>query len=101
MTRPPQAQLRGDVKNRFKGKTCVYCAVPACSEDGDHVVCRKFFLERHRGDLPKVPACKPCNNRKSELERYLTAVLPFGGRHAVATETLGTMVSDRLEGNKK
>lgn len=89
------------MKNRFKGKTCPYCAVPGCSETEDHVVCRKFFLERHRGNLPKVPACKPCNSRKSELEHYLTAVLPFGGRHADATETLATMVPGRLEGNKR
>lgn len=89
------------MKNRFKGKTCIYCAIPGCAEDGDHVVSRKFFLERHRGDLPKVPACKPCNNRKSEFERYLTAVLPFGSRHAEATETITTMVPGRLKGDKK
>lgn len=34
------------MKNRFKGKTCPYCAIAECSEDGDHVVCRQFFLER-------------------------------------------------------
>jgi len=88
-------------KNRFKGKTCAYCALPGSGADGDHVVCRQFFLERQRGNLPKVPACKSCNGRKADLERYLTAVMPFGGRHSEATESLNTMGPRRLGGNLK
>jgi hypothetical protein len=89
------------MKNRFKGKTCIYCAVPKSSEDGDHVVCRQFFLERHRGDLPKVPACKLCNGRKGSLELYLTTVMLFGGRHADATESLASLAPKRLGGNRR
>ena len=88
-------------KNRFKGKICPYCAIPECSEDGDHVVCRQFFLERHRGDLPKVPACKKCNGRKGALELYLTTAMLFGGRHADATESLATLAPKRLGCNLK
>jgi hypothetical protein len=88
-------------KNKFKGKICPYCAIPGCSVDGDHVVCRQFFLERHRGDLPKVPACKKCNGRKGALELYLTTAMLFGGRHADATESLSSMGPKRLRGNLK
>jgi hypothetical protein len=87
------------MKNKFKGKTCPYCAVPACSEDGDHVVCREFLLERNRADPIKVPACKKCNGRKGALERYLTTVMLFGARHADATESLTLMGPRRLRGN--
>ena len=62
---------------------------------------REFFLENQRGNLPQVPACEKCNNRKSVLEHYLTSVLPFGGMHPQAEETLKTMVPKRLAANKK
>jgi hypothetical protein len=88
-------------KNRFKGKTCPYCAVPEITVDGDHVVCRQFFLEKQRGDLPKVAACRSCNGLKGNLEHYLTTVMPFGARHADATESLVTMGPKRLGGNLK
>jgi hypothetical protein len=91
----------GGMKNRFKGKTCIYCAVPEYSEDGDHVLCRQFLLERHRGDPAKVPACKACNGRKGALEQYLTTLMLFGGRHADATESLESMGPKRLRGNLK
>ena len=85
------------MKNRYRGKTCVYCCSPGASQSADHVIARKFFLERMRGNLPKVPACDPCNRAKADLERYLTAVLPFGAVHPDATETLDSMVQARLE----
>jgi hypothetical protein len=97
----PVLAIGGGMKNRFKGKTCIYCAVPECSEDGDHVLCRQFLLERHRGDPAKVPACKACNGRKGALEQYLTTVMLFGGRHADATESLESMGPKRLRGNLK
>ncbi|WNL45625.1 hypothetical protein RKE25_19770 [Dyella sp. BiH032] len=67
---------------KFKGKTCVYCG--GSSSTGDHVVARAFFPEELRGDLPQVPACLSCNNKKSDLETYLVAVLPIAGNHAAA-----------------
>ena len=42
---------------------------------------REFFLTDRRAQFPKLPACETCNNVKSKLEHYLTAVLPFGGRY--------------------
>lgn len=84
----------------FKGKLCVYC-LQRDSEDGDHVVSRKFFLPGNRENLPKVPACKQCNNEKSKLEHYLTTVLPFGGRHVHAGRTLAEMTPPRLAKNNK
>jgi len=89
------------MSKKHKGKTCVYCATPESSQDGDHVISRAFFLPKNRANLPIVPACKGCNNAKSNLEHYLTAVMPFGGRHASSTENLSTMVPPRLAKNSK
>lgn len=79
---------------------CVYCA-DAIAVTGDHVFAREFFLKNQRANLPQVPACDKCNNAKSVLEHYLTSLLPFGGMHAQANETLATMVPKRLRANKK
>jgi hypothetical protein len=84
----------------FKGKTCVYCATaPAATMD--HVFAREFFRVDRRGNLPKVPACAARNGAKSSLEHYLTAVLPFGGRHADGMAHLTEMVPGRLAHNQK
>jgi hypothetical protein len=88
------------VSKKYKGKVCVYCAKRP-STTGDHVFAREFFLLKHRNGLPQVPACDTCNGEKSELEHYLTAVLPFGGRHPDASVNLETMVPKRLQRNAK
>ena len=87
------------VSKKYKGKTCVYCGGIGISDTRDHVLAREFVLERHRLNLPAVPACKACNNAKSKLETELTTVLPFGGRHADANENMSTMVPKRLRAN--
>lgn len=89
------------MSKRYKGKTSAYCSTPHASETADHVVAREFFLVEKRGDLPKVPACKTCDVEKSKLEHYLTAVLPFGGQHNDAGESLARMVEPRLAKKKK
>jgi hypothetical protein len=66
------------MSKRFKGKICVYCCEKS-SADGDHVFSRQFLLEADRINLPKVPSCRSCNKEKSDLEHYLTAILPFAG----------------------
>lgn len=88
------------MSKRPKGEICIYC-VNRPGVTWDHVVARSFFLVKRRGDLPKVPACAECNGEKSKLENYLAAVLPFGGRHAEATENLESMVPGRLAKNAK
>lgn len=85
---------------RFKGKLCVYCS-DRPSVTGDHVFAREFFLPEVRANLPQVPVCDRCNNDKSKLEHYLTALLPFGGRHAHAHENLATQVPGRLAKNQR
>lgn len=85
----------------FKGKTCVYCAVPGISDTGDHVLARGFVAAEYRGQIAKVPACSACNNKKAALEAEFTAVLPFGGRHADALDNLTTNVPKRLAKNQK
>jgi hypothetical protein len=84
----------------FSGKPCVYCLV-AEAEDGDHVLSRQFVLPEYRDNLPRVPACKRCNNEKSKLEHYLTAVMPFGGRHGEAGRNLAERVPGRLDRNER
>jgi hypothetical protein len=88
------------MSKRFKGKICIYCGCTAATTM-DHVFAREFFPVRRRDNLPKVPACAACNAEKSQLEHYLTAVLPFGGKHEDAEEVLSEMVPPRLERNAK
>ena len=89
------------MKHKFYGQPCIYCGAEAEEITTDHVVGKKFFLEEQRDNLPQVPACKRCNNRKSELEAYLMTVLPFGAKHKDAAELLAKLVPPRLEKNAK
>ena len=86
------------MSKKFKGKLCVYC-VERISVSSDHVFAREFFLPEDRNNLPKVPACSKCNGNKSELEHYVTMVLPFGGRHESAKANLREMIPKRLKKN--
>lgn len=88
------------MSKKFKGKICAYCARDKASTD-DHIFAREFFTVADRTNLPKAPACMPCNNAKSKFEHYLTTVLPFAGRHGRAVENLVSGVPARLEKNKK
>jgi hypothetical protein len=88
------------MSKKFKGKLCVYCT-EALATAGDHVFSREFFLVEDREDLPQAPACDSCNNEKSKLEHYLTAVLPFTGRHPQAVANLESGVPGRLANNRK
>jgi len=81
-------------------KVCAYCTT-AEGTTRDHVIARGFFPPDQRGGIPQVPSCPPCNNLKSRLEHYATAVLPFGGTHAAAATMLAEMVPPRLENNLK
>jgi len=65
------------------------------------VFAREFFPDSKRGQLSIVPACEACNNAKSALEHYLTAVLPFGGRHPDSHAMLREAVPRRLARNRK
>ncbi|MEJ0038740.1 MAG: HNH endonuclease [Gammaproteobacteria bacterium] len=87
------------MSKRFKGQTCVYCAVNL-SVTGDHVFARKLFAENRRDNLPQVPVCDPCNNAKSELETYLSTALVIGGQHPDAEAMMKTL-PDKLARNQK
>lgn len=67
---------------------------------GDHIFAREFFIPSKRADLPKCPSCVQCNADKSKLEHYLTAVLPFGGRHEDGYNNLVSQVPPRLKRNQ-
>ncbi len=83
---------------QYKGKICVYCCKPESSHTGDHVLARSFFLIEHRDNLPQVPACGRCNGEKSQLEHYLSTVLPFGGTQANAGRNI-EQIAPRLAKN--
>jgi len=83
---------------KYRGQKCPYCT-HGISDSDEHVLARKFFVVEDRGNLPKAPACKRCNNLKSELERYALEVLPFGARHHAAQMTMATEVPRRLAQN--
>ena len=89
------------MSKKFKGKTCAYSGAAGASETGDHVLAREFVPVAHRGQIPKIPACKACNKEKSDLEHYLTSLLAFGGRHADAVANLSDNASRRLAKNQK
>lgn len=89
------------MSKKYRGKHCVYCVGGLSTRSGDHIFARKFFLDERRDDLPKAPCCKPCNDKKSALEHYLTTVLPFGASHADALENLTQQVPPRLRKNLK
>jgi hypothetical protein len=65
------------------------------------VFAKKFFLESQRQNLPQVPACATCNSLKSKLENELMIVLPFGGRHADASENLARLAARRVAKNRR
>lgn len=88
------------MSKKHKGMTCAYCGVSPSTTD-DHVFARSLFLQEHRANLPKAPACEECNGQKSRLEHYAATVLPFGARHSSALDNLRTMVPPRLEKNAK
>lgn len=85
---------------KYVGKICAYCSV-ATATTADHVFAREFFPVDQRTSLPKVPACAACNRAKSDLERYLTAVLPFAGRHDNSARQLTDEVPRRLAKNPR
>lgn len=87
------------MSKKFKGKSCVYCESGTSTTTGDHVFPRALFLENRRKNLPKVPCCKKCNYEKSQIELYITSILPLGGHHADALLNLSNHAKPRLDKN--
>jgi hypothetical protein len=85
----------------YVGKTCPYCRVPGSTTTRDHVVARKFFLIKDRGNLPIVPACGDCNGRKAELEHYALELMPLASRHPDARHYNEKHLGPRLAKNQK
>lgn len=86
---------------RYKGKMCPYCGLDGISTTADHVIARAFFLEEDRANLPKVPSCGPCNNRKSQLEAEVSSVLMVASQHVEADKYRKQMVVPRIARNEK
>lgn len=88
------------MRREYGGQLCAYCRSQISTTD-DHVVGRGFVPARLRAHLPKVPACKTCNSRKSDLERYAMAVFPFGAQEPIGAEVLQTKVQARLANDQR
>jgi len=89
---------------RYKGKDCAYCGEPGSSSTNDHVVAKSFFLDDERTvglDLPQVPACTRCNNKKSRLENYVGSAVLIASKHPESNRYLREKVVPRLSKNKK
>jgi hypothetical protein len=86
---------------KHKGKPCVYCAGMRLADTDEHIFARTFFATAYRHNLPKVPACRECNNEKSKLEHYLATVLPFGARNEDAVIYWRDNIPRRLAKNEK
>ena len=69
--------------------------------DGRSCHREKFFSGEAQGESPQVPSCEQCNREKSELEHYLTAVLPFAARHADALPIYKLWCLHGLHGKSK
>ncbi|MDE2383701.1 MAG: hypothetical protein KGO53_03700 [Alphaproteobacteria bacterium] len=87
------------MSKKYKHKTCAYCATENSSDTADHVLARELVAISHRQEIPIVPACKTCNQKKSVLEHYAATVLPFGGRHPDSSNRLNEDVPKRLRAN--
>lgn len=83
----------------YIGKTCAYCSREGVSRVREHVICKEFFLESDRGNLPMVPACEDCDTGKSKLETYALTILPFGSRHQDAQAYAEKNLPRRLRQN--
>jgi hypothetical protein len=75
------------MSKKYKGSLCVYCGINP-SDSADHIISKSIFYDPKKVDIPQVPACSDCNNKKAKIEHTLSAVLPFGGRHLLAKEHL-------------
>ncbi|MDD2714487.1 MAG: HNH endonuclease [Candidatus Wallbacteria bacterium] len=93
------------MSKKFKNQPCVYCgSYPDDSNNmtADHVFAKKWFSNiDERNNLPKVPACRKCNNEKSKLENYCLTIFPFGGRQENSLKILEEDGAKRLNRNKK
>lgn len=91
------------MSKQYKDKTCVYCTKPRRSSTRDHVIARGFFplVDRDKIKLPIVPSCNECNNEKSNLETYLTSILPFGANPSEFGAELAQRATERLQKNNK
>jgi hypothetical protein len=85
---------------KYKNKPCVYCTGTDLPTEREHVLAQEFVLQGTPvGQWPCAPSCRRCNAEKADLERYVTAVAPFGGRHRDALTNLQQNGERRLAKN--
>lgn len=82
------------------GRTCAYYGDATSRTIAEHVLGKKHFLVRHRGNLPKVAGCEACTTGKLQIENYVMAAFPLGANHANAKEFADENVERRLENNR-
>ena len=79
-------------------RQCAYCG-EAVATTKDHVIPKGLFAQPYPPNLITVPACEPCNNRKSQDDDYLRDLLTcdiFGSESPVAKQVFEkVLTSDR------
>lgn len=87
---------------KFKNKICVYCGSTDRATEREDVIARSFVLAgREVNAWPTVPACRECNKKKSDLERYIATATLLGGRHPDSHQILESSGPRRLAKNAR
>ena len=95
--RPTEAAT---TSKNYKNKPCAYCAATHQPTEREHVLAQEFMLEGTPVKVwPCAPACRACNAKKADLERYVTAAGAFAGRHVDALANLEKNGERRLAKN--
>jgi hypothetical protein len=80
------------VKRKEQTGICVYCGQSGHVTE-DHVIPRCLFVQPYPSDIPRVPACRVCNNdQQSQDDSYLRDALICiyeAYRHPIAQELFG------------
>jgi hypothetical protein len=82
-----------------KNKPCAYCGGESASKD--HVIARTFFTVKHRSNIPIVPSCMKCNNKKSSLKNYISTIFLMARHGDPDPEGSVNEFMRRLDKNKK
>lgn len=83
------------MSKKYKGKPCAYCGAVATTED--HLFARSFFPVEQRANPIKVPACARCNKDKSDLEHYLSVIVPMGSANEAIHADFAPRFKSRLD----
>lgn len=83
-----------------KMKKCAYCGKEGKTTK-DHVVAKAFYDTLKVINAITVPACAPCNNGKSDAERYTAITLCLASGIPLTEDQEGDSPISRVSSEKK